>query len=56
MEDIDFPCCGLQTVEAENRNGISGQSSWVLIIFYQLINIHLLHILGHHSGQYPTHS
>ncbi|WJX93564.1 hypothetical protein P8452_75073 [Trifolium repens] len=33
-----------------NQNGISRQSSWISIVLYKLINIHLLYFLGYHPA------
>ncbi|KAK3230783.1 hypothetical protein Dsin_002664 [Dipteronia sinensis] len=34
----------------EDQNGINRQSSWISIIFYKLIHIYLLYVLGHHPA------
>ncbi|RVW19594.1 Dolichol-phosphate mannose synthase subunit 2 [Vitis vinifera] len=47
-KDANVLTMGLQAVEAVSQNGISRQSGWVSIIFYQHIHIHLLYLLGHH--------
>lgn len=51
-KDANVLTMGLQGVEAVSQNGISRQSGWVSIIFYQHIHIHLLYLLGHHPGKF----